>query len=158
MTIKPGDRLPDASFTITTEDGKKNLTTAEVFAGKTVVLFAVPGAFTPTCSRNHMPGFVREADAIKAKGADTVACVAVNDHYVMKAWAQERGVGDKVLMLADGDCIFTRAIGMNEAMAGLGDRSRRYSMIVENGVVKTLNVEDKPGVNVSGADTILTQL
>lgn len=158
MTIKPGDRLPEAAFAIKTEDGKKAVTTDELFAGKTVVLFGLPGAFTPTCSKNHMPGFLREAGALKAKGADAIACVAVNDHHVMKAWAEANGIGDKIVMLADGDGVFTRAIGMNAAMEGMGERSRRYSMIVENGVVKTVNVEDKPGVNVSGPATILAQL
>ena len=158
MTIKPGDRMPDATFVIKTAFGKDDVKTDELFAGKTVVLFAVPGAFTPTCSKNHMPGFVRAADAIRDKGAATVACVAVNDHHVLKAWAHELGADGKILMLADGDGAFTRAIGMNAHMPGLGERSKRYSMIVVDGVVKTLNVEDKPGVNVSGAGTILTQL
>lgn len=158
MSIKPGDRLPDAKFAIKTEDGKKDVTTDDIFAGRTVVLFGVPGAFTPTCSKNHMPGFLREAGAIKAKGADAIVCVAVNDHHVMKAWGESYGLEDKILLLADGDGNFTRAIGMNVATAGMGERSRRYSMIVENGTVKSVNVEDKPGVNVSGADTILAQL
>ena len=158
MTIKPGDRLPAATFAIKTEDGKKDVTTTDIFAGKTVVLFAVPGAFTPTCSRNHMPGFLQEADAIKAKGVDDIVCVAVNDHHVMKAWADSYGLGGKITVLADAEAQFTRAIGMLTPMPGLGERSKRYSMIVRDGVVKTLNVEDKPGVNVSGASTILTQL
>ncbi len=158
MTVKPGDRLPPSTFAIKTEDGKTDVTNGDVFAGKTVVLFAVPGAFTPTCSRNHMPGFLQEAVAIKAKGVDDIVCVAVNDHHVMKAWGDTYGLGGKITVLADGDGNFTRAIGMLMPMAGLGERSKRYSMIVKDGVVKTLNVEDKPGVNVSGASTILTQL
>ena len=160
MTIKPGERLPAAEFSVMTADGQQKLTTDQVFVGKKVVLFAVPGAFTPTCNRNHMPGFVKEFDAIVAKGADTVACTAVNDHHVMAAWAKASGAEGKILMLADGNGTFARALGLNTDLApsGMGERSRRYSMIVEDGVVKTLNVEDKPGVNVSGADTILTQL
>jgi peroxiredoxin len=160
MTIKPGERLPAAEFPVLTADGQQKLTTDQVFAGKKVVLFALPGAFTPTCSRNHFPGFVKELDAIKAKGADTVACTSVNDHHVMAAWAKASGAEGKILMLADGNGAFARALGLNVDLtaSGMGERSRRYSMIVENGVVKTLNVEDKPGVNVSGADTILAQL
>ena len=158
MTIKPGEKLPAATFAIKTEDGKKDVTTDEVFANKTVVLFAVPGAFTPTCSKNHMPGFLGEADAIRARGVDDIVCVAVNDHHVMKAWGDSYGLGGKITVLADGDGTFTRAIGLLAPMAGMGERSLRYSMIVENGTVKTLNVEDKSGVNVSGASTILTQL
>jgi peroxiredoxin len=160
MTIKPGERLPAAEFSVMTADGQQKLTTDQVFAGKKVVFFAVPGAFTPTCNRNHMPGFVKEFDAIKAKGADTVACTAVNDHHVMAAWAKASGAEGKILMLADGNGTFARAVGLNTDLSasGMGERSRRYSMIVEDGVVKNLNVEDKPGVNVSGAETILAQL
>jgi peroxiredoxin len=125
-----------------------------------VVLFAVPGAFTPTCSMNHLPGFVQNVAAIKAKGVDTVACVAVNDVFVMDAWGKASGANGNILMLADGNGDFARALGLefDLTQAGLGKRSKRYSMIVDNGVVKALNVEDKPGVNVSGADTVLTQL
>ncbi len=158
MTIKPGDTLPAATFAIKTEDGKKDVTTDDIFAGKTVVLFAVPGAFTPTCSRNHMPGFLGDGDAIRARGVDDIVCVSVNDHFVMKAWGDTYGLDGKITLLADGDGKFTRALGLLAPMAGLGERSLRYSMIVKDGVVKTLNVEHKPGVNVSGASTILTQL
>ncbi len=160
MTIKPGDRIPHAEFAAMTADGQQKLATDVVFAGRKVVLFGVPGAFTPTCSMNHLPGFLRELDALKAKGADTIACTAVNDVHVMDAWAKASGADGKILMLADGNGEFARAIGLNidRAEAGMGERSRRYSMIVDNGVVKTLNVEEKSGVNVSGAETILTQL
>ena len=160
MSIKPGERLPDAEFSVMTGDGQQKLSSDVIFAGRKVVLFAVPGAFTPTCSNNHLPGFLKEIAAIKAKGADTVACTAVNDVHVMAAWASASGAEGRIMMLADGNGDFARAIGLNVdlAKAGMGERSRRYSMIVENGVVKTLNVEDKPGVNVSGADTILAQL
>jgi len=158
MTIRIGDKLPAAEFISFTNDGQVKLSTDQVFAGKTVVLFAVPGAFTPTCSANHLPGFLEQVEAIKAKGVDTIACTAVNDHHVMKAWSKHSGADGKILMLADGHGHFAKAIGLDADMAGMGLRSRRYSMIVENGVVKHLNVEEKSGVNVSGANTILTQL
>jgi peroxiredoxin len=160
MTIKIGDRLPHAEFTTMTADGQQKLSTDVVFSGRKVVLFAVPGAFTPTCSMNHLPGFLKEVDAIKAKGVDTIACTSVNDVHVMNAWGKQSGADGKVLMLADGNGAFAKAVGLNVDLNqfGMGERSRRYSMIVENGVVKSLNVEDKPGVNVSGADTILQQL
>ena len=158
--IKVGDRLPEAEFITMTADGTQRFTTATVFAGRKVVLFALPGAFTPTCSMNHMPGFVKEADAIKAKGIDTIACTSVNDVHVMNAWGRQSGVDGKIVMLADGNGAFAKAVGLEFDLTAhnMGHRSKRYSMIVEDGVVKALNVEDKPGVNVSGADTILTQL
>lgn len=160
MTIKVGDKLPNAEFATMTGDGQQKLSTDTIFAGRKVVLFAVPGAFTPTCSMNHLPGFVQNVAAIKAKGVDTVACVSVNDVFVMDAWGKASGTNGNILMLADGNGDFARAIGLefDLVQAGLGKRSKRYSMIVDNGVVKALNVEDKPGVNVSGADTILEQL
>ncbi len=160
MTIKPGDKIPAAEFSTMTADGLQKLSTDVVFAGRRVVLFAVPGAFTPTCSMNHLPGFLKAMDAIKAKGVDTIACTAVNDVDVMNAWGQATGANGKIMMLADGNGDFARKLGLDRDLtaSGMGRRSRRYSMIVENGVVKTLNVEDKSGVNVSGADTILTQL
>jgi glutaredoxin/glutathione-dependent peroxiredoxin len=158
--IKVGDRLPEAEFITMTADGTQKFTSGTVFAGRKVVLFAVPGAFTPTCSMNHMPGFVKEADAIKAKGVDTIACTAVNDVHVMNAWGRQSGADGKILMLADGNGAFAKAVGLEFDLTAhnMGHRSKRYSMIVEDGVVKALNVEDKPGVNVSGADTILNQL
>jgi glutaredoxin/glutathione-dependent peroxiredoxin len=160
MTIKAGDRLPHAEFITMTADGQQKISTDVVFSGRKVVLFAVPGAFTPTCSMNHLPGFLKEAQAIKAKGVDTIACTSVNDAHVMNAWAKHSGADGKVLMLADGNGAFAKALGLNVDLnqAGMGERSRRYSMIVEDGVVKAVNVEDKPGVNVSGAETILQQL
>ena len=160
MTVEPGDKLPAAEFSVMTADGQQKLSTDVVFAGRKVVLFAVPGAFTPTCSMNHLPGFLRELEAIKAKGVDTIACTSVNDVHVMNAWAKSTGAEGKIMMLADGNGDFARAVGLNVTLtaAGMGERSRRYSMIVDNGVVKALNVEEKSGVNVSGADTILTQL
>jgi len=160
MTIKIGDKLPAADFAVMTADGQQKLTTDVVFGGRKVVLFAVPGAFTPTCSMNHLPGFVAAAEQIKAKGVDTIACVAVNDMHVMNAWGKHAGAEGKIMMLADGNGDFARATGLNVDLKpyGMGERSKRYSMIVENGVVKQLNVEDKSGVNVSGAETILTQI
>jgi peroxiredoxin len=160
MTIKVGDRFPAAEFLTMTADGKQIFTTDMVFSGRRVVLFAVPGAFTPTCSRNHFPGFVEQAEVIKAKGVHTIACTAVNDVHVMAAWGRANGADGRILMLADGNGDFARAIGMiNDLRAsGMGERSRRYSMIVDNGVVTTLNVESQPGVNISGAATILAQL
>ncbi|MGL4295532.1 MAG: peroxiredoxin, partial [Aestuariivirga sp.] len=159
MTIKIGDKLPAADFAVMTADGQQKLATDVVFGGRKVVLFAVPGAFTPTCSMNHLPGFVAAAEQIKAKGVDTIACVAVNDVHVMNAWGKHAGAEGKIMMLADGNGDFARATGLNVDLKpyGMGERSKRYSMIVENGVVKQLNVEDKSGVNVSGAETILTQ-
>jgi glutaredoxin/glutathione-dependent peroxiredoxin len=160
MTIAIGDRLPQVEFLTMTGDGQQKVTTDVVFAGRKVVLFAVPGAFTPTCSMNHLPGYLSSIDAIKAKGVDTIACVTVNDIHVVDAWAKHAAVDGKILMLADGNGEFARAVGLNRdfTQSGMGERSKRYSMIVDNGVVKTLNVEDKPGVNVSGAETILEQL
>lgn len=160
MTIKPGDRLPPAEFNTMTPDGQQKLSTDVVFNGRKVVLFAVPGAFTPTCSMNHMPGFVAAFEAIKAKGVDTIACTSVNDVHVMNAWAKHSGADGKILMLADGNAAFAKAVGLDVDLTapGMGLRSRRYSMIVDNGVVKNLNVEEKSGVNVSGAETILEQL
>lgn len=161
MTIAPGDRLPDVTFKTRTEEGAKDLTTADVFSGKKVVIFGVPGAFTPTCSNNHLPGYVENHDAILAKGVDTIAVVSVNDHHVMYAWARFSGAENKVLFLADGNGAFARATGldMDMSVAGMGVRSKRFSMIVEDGVVTALNIEESPGQAVtSGASTILSQL
>ncbi len=160
MTIKVGERLPDASFRIKTADGVVEKTTAEIFGGKKVVLFAVPGAFTPTCHNNHLPGYLEQAEAIRAKGVDEIAVVAVNDHFVMSAWAKATGADGKILFLADGAGLFTKAIGLDIDLIapGLGLRSRRYAMIVDDGVVTALNVEDAPGVTVSGAAAILDLL
>jgi glutaredoxin/glutathione-dependent peroxiredoxin len=160
MTIKIGDALPDVEFNTMTADGQQKLSTDVVFAGRKVVLVAVPGAFTPTCSNNHLPGFIEHFAAIKAKGVDAVVCTSVNDVHVMAAWSKHSGADGKIMMLADGNATFAKACGLafDLSVAGMGERSRRYSMIVENGIVTQLNVEDKGGVNVSGADTILTQL
>jgi peroxiredoxin len=161
MAIKVGDRLPNATFTTMTADGPKPATTDEIFKGKKVVLFAVPGAFTPTCDRNHLPGFVQNADTIKAKGVDTIAVTGVNDVFVMNAWKKSSGAEGKVEFLADGGAAFAKAIGLTIDLTerGLGVRSQRYSMIVEDGVVKSFNLEEAPGkAEASGAENLLKSL
>jgi len=161
MTIKVGDRVPDATFTVMTADGPKPVSTADLFKGKKVVLFAVPGAFTPTCSNNHLPGFLANADAIKAKGVDTIAVTGVNDVFVMNAWKKSTDTDGKIEFLADGSAAFANAIGLSVDLGarGLGTRSQRYAMVIEDGVVKTLNVEDVPGkAEVSGAENLLKGL
>jgi glutaredoxin/glutathione-dependent peroxiredoxin len=160
MSLTVGDRVPEAEFFIMTPEGRKKLPSSEVFNGKKIVLFGVPGAFTGTCHKLHVPSYLLNLDQIKAKGVDTVACLAVNDADVMHAWSKQTGADGKILFLADGNGDFTRAMGLERdfSAGGMGKRSARYSMIVENGVIKRMNVEDKPGVNVSGGDTILEQL
>lgn len=161
MTIEAGDRIPNATLKTRTENGPTDISTDELFNGKRVVLFAVPGAFTPTCSMNHLPGFLEHNDAIRAKGVDTIAVVAVNDVHVMNAWQKANNADGKILFLSDGNGDFTRALGLEADLraSGLGLRSRRYSMIVEDGVVKALNVEDSPGqAEKSSAASLLEQL
>jgi peroxiredoxin len=161
MPIQVGDRLPNATFRVMTADGPKPKTTDEVFKGKKVALFAVPGAFTPTCSNLHMPSFLNNAAAIKAKGIDTIAVTGVNDVFVMEAWKKATGAEGKVEFLADGNGDFAKAVDMafDGSGPGLGTRSKRYSMLVEDGVVKKLNVEDAPGkCEVSGGQALLAQL
>jgi peroxiredoxin len=161
MPIKVGDRLPNATFRVMTADGPKPKTTDEVFKGKKVVLFAVPGAFTPTCSKNHLPGFVSNADTIKGKGVDAIAVTSTNDAFVQNAWKQATDPEGKIDFLSDGNADFAKALGLDlDASAmGLGTRSKRYSMIVEDGVVKSLNIEDAPGkADISGAEYLLKQL
>ena len=161
MTIKVGDTVPNATFRVMTAEGPKPKTTDEVFKGKKVALFAVPGAFTPTCSNLHMPSFLNNLDAFKAKGVDTVAVISVNDPFVMKEWAKASGGDGKIDFLADGNAEFTKAVGMDfdGAGAGLGVRSKRYSMFVDNGAVKSLNVEDAPGkCDISGGEALLGQI
>jgi glutaredoxin/glutathione-dependent peroxiredoxin len=160
MTIKVGDTLPNTTFRVMTAEGPKPMPSEEVFKGKKVVLFAVPGAFTPTCSKNHLPGFVKNAAAIKAKGIDAIAVTAVNDPFVMDAWKKAAG-SDDVEFLADGSADFAKAIGLelDASAGGLGIRSKRYCMVVDNGVVKSLAIEDAPGkADVSGADALLKSL
>jgi peroxiredoxin len=160
MTIKVGDKVPSVTLREMTSDGPKSVATDELFAGKTVALFALPGAFTPTCSAKHVPGFVKNYDALKAKGVDLIACLSVNDAFVMGAWGKDQGAGDKVRMLADGNGEFTEAVGlvMDGTKFGMGKRSQRYSMIIHNGVLKTLNVEEPGAFEVSSAEHLLGQL
>ena len=161
MTINVGDRIPSVTMKQLTSEGVKEFTTDEIFRGKRVVLIAVPGAFTPACSQRHLPGYVDKATDIKAKGIDEIACVAVNDAFVMGAWGRDQKAEGKVRMLADGSGDFTRALGLELDLSkgGLGMRSKRYSMLVDDGVVKSLNVEQQPGqVDLSGVEAMLKAL
>ena len=161
MTIQVGDKIPSVTLKQMSPEGPKDITTDELFRGKKVALFAVPGAFTPACSQRHLPGYVDKAADIKAKGVDEVACVAVNDIFVLTAWAKDQKAEGKVRMLADGSGDFARALGLELDLTrgGLGIRSKRYSMLVEDGVVKSLNVEPQPGqVETSSADAMLKSL
>ncbi len=161
MTIKPGDKIPSATLMHMTDAGPAPISTDELCAGKTVALFALPGAFTPTCSNNHLPGYIGLASEIQGKGVDTIACLSVNDAFVMVAWGQAQGAGDKVMMLADGNCELTEKMGltMDGSGFGMGKRSLRYSMIIRDGEVVALNVESNPGAAVeSGAEALLAQL
>ena len=160
MAIKVGDRVPAATFMTMTAEGPKPKTSDDLFKGKKVVLFAVPGAFTPTCSNNHLPGFVKNADAIKAKGVATIAVTGVNDVFVMNAWKKASGA-DAIEFLADGSANFAKAMGLTADLTerGLGVRSQRYAMLVDDGVIKALNVEDAPGkAEMSGAENLLKSL
>lgn len=160
MAIQIGDRLPDATFMTMTAGGPKPVTVAELFDGRTVALLAVPGAFTPTCSVRHLPPFKERADELKAQGIDAIACVAVNDVFVMGAWGESQAIGDEIILLADGSGQFTHAIGleMDSSQFGMGVRSQRYSMLVRDRVVKRLNIEEPGQFNVSSADYLLKQL
>lgn len=159
MTIKAGDSIPSVKLMQATAEGPKEVSTDELFKGKTVVLFGVPGAFTPTCSAKHLPGFVTHAEALKAKGVDVIACVSVNDAFVMGAWGREQKTGGKVRMMADGSATFAQATGLTLDLTarGMGLRSNRYSALVQDGVVKTLNVEAPGKFEVSDACTLLAQ-
>jgi len=161
MAIQVGDKIPATNFRYVSPEGPKEISSDELFRGKKVVLFAVPGAFTPACSQRHLPGYVDKAAELKAKGIDTIACIAVNDPAVMGAWGKAQNCGDKIMMLADGSGDFARAVGMDLDLsrAGLGTRSKRYSMLVDDGVVKSLNVEQAPPqVDVSSAEAMLKAL
>ena len=159
MTITIGDTLPDVAFITMTETGPEPIG-PDFFKGKTVALFALPGAFTPTCSAKHLPGFIEKADAIKAKGVDAIVCTSVNDVFVMGAWGKANDVDGKVVMLADGNGDFAKAVGltMDGSKFGMGTRSQRYSMLIEDGVVKQLNVEAPGEFKASSAETLLGQL
>jgi peroxiredoxin len=160
MTIKVGDKLPQATFMQFTDDGPTPLAGDDLFKGKTVALFAVPGAFTPTCSAKHLPGFKQHAADLKAKGVDAIACVSVNDVFVMKAWGKDQGITDEVMMLADGNGDFTKAVGLelDGSKFGMGPRSQRYSLIAKDGVVTQLNVEQGGEFKVSSADYLLEHI
>jgi peroxiredoxin len=160
MTIKAGERMPSGTLKTMTKDGIKDLSTDELFKGKKVVLFSVPGAFTPTCDAKHLPGFVEQAGQIKAKGVDTIACMAVNDVFVMNAWGKSSNVGDKVLMLADGNGDYSKALGleMDGRGFGLGTRGQRFAIVVEDGLAKQVNIEAPKEFKVSAAEYVLGQL
>lgn len=158
--IKVGDTLPEATFAVPTAEGLQQMTTADIFKGKTVALFAVPGAFTPTCSAKHLPSFREKAAELKAKGVETIACTSVNDPFVMGAWQKEQETAGQILMLADGNAAFAKALGLSfdGSKFGMGERSQRYSMVVADGVVKELNVEAPGEYKVSSAEYMLAQL
>jgi peroxiredoxin len=161
MTIKIGDHLPNATLRLVGPDGAKPVTTQEFFAGRKIVLFGLPGAFTPTCHKNHLPGFLAEEAAFKAKGVDEIAVTAVNDHHVFAAWAKATGAEGHIAFLADGAADFAKAAGLDydASPGGMGVRSRRYSALIENGVVKLLNIEEAPGkADLSGAAHLLAQM
>jgi peroxiredoxin len=160
MTIKVGDKMPAGVLTHMTKDGPQKISTEQLFSGKKVVLFSVPGAFTPTCDAKHLPGFVQHADALKAKDIDTVACMAVNDAFVMNAWGKASNVGDKILMLADGNADYSKALGLelNASGYGMGIRGQRFAIVVDNGVVKGLYVEAPGEFKVSSAEHVLSTL
>lgn len=160
MTINVGDTVPAVKLKRLGAEGLEDVDTGEFFKGRKVVLFSVPGAFTPTCSKEHLPGFVNNAADIKSKGVDEIACLSVNDPFVMKAWSDEQGADGKVSMLPDWDGNFTKAMGLDQDIsgAGLGIRGKRFSMTVENGVVKSLDIEEGKAVTVSGASACLTNL
>jgi len=160
MAIQVGDKIPATTFRYVSAEGPKEISSDELFGGKKVVLFAVPGAYTRTCSQRHLPSYVGNATALKAKGVDTIACLAVNDAFVMGAWGKEHGAEDKVVMLGDGNAEFTRAMGLelDRVKEGMGIRSQRYAMLVENGVVKALNVEQPGEYAVSSAEAMLEKL
>jgi glutaredoxin/glutathione-dependent peroxiredoxin len=160
MTIKAGDRMPQGTLKTMTQDGPKDVSTDELFKGKKVVLFSVPGAFTPTCDAKHLPGFLQRAADLKAKGVDTIACMAVNDVFVMNAWGKSAGAGDKVLMLADGNGDYARALGltMDASRFGMGVRGQRFAIVVDDGIARQVHVEGPGEFKVSAAEHVLANL
>ncbi len=160
MSIQAGDKIPAETLYKMGAEGPEAVSTAELFAGKRVVLFALPGAFTPTCSKSHLPGFVVHADNLRAKGVDLIVCLSVNDAFVMNAWGESQNVEDRVLMLADGSAAFTRALGLDQDLSarGMGVRSQRYAMVVDDGIVSSLHVERAGAFEVSKAEAILATL
>jgi glutaredoxin/glutathione-dependent peroxiredoxin len=160
MTIKAGERMPAGTLKRMTRDGPQDLSTDELFTGKLVVLFSVPGAFTPTCDAKHLPGFVQLADQLRAKGVDTIACMAVNDVFVMNAWGKASGVGDRILMLADGNGEYTRALGLalDASKFGMGTRGQRFAIVAKDGIATRVDVEGPGQFKVSAAEAVLSQL
>jgi glutaredoxin/glutathione-dependent peroxiredoxin len=160
MTIKTGERMPQGTFKRMTKEGPKDLTSEELYKGKTVLLFSVPGAFTPTCDAKHLPGFVQLAEQIHAKGVDTIVCMAVNDVFVMNAWGKSAGVGDKILMLADGNGDYARALGLelDGRKFGMGTRGQRFGILVRDGVASHVDVEEAGQFKVSSAEAMLAHL
>jgi peroxiredoxin len=160
MAIKVGDKMPAGTLTLVTADGPQKIGAEDYFKGKKVVLFSLPGAFTPTCDAKHLPGFVQKAAELRAKGVDTIACISVNDAFVMKAWGKAQGVEGKVDMLADGNADYTKAMGLefDASGFGMGTRGQRFAVVVDNGVIKHLNVEGKGEFKVSSAEYVLEQL
>jgi glutaredoxin/glutathione-dependent peroxiredoxin len=160
MTIKVGDKMPSGTLTLATKDGPQKVSADEYFQGKKVVLFSVPGAFTPTCDAKHLPGFVEQAAQLKGRGVDKIACMAVNDAFVMKAWGKAQSTDDKVDMIADGNAEYTKALGLDFDATGfgMGTRGQRFALVIDNGVVKNVNVEAKGEFKVSSAEYVLGQL
>ncbi|HWA67050.1 MAG TPA: peroxiredoxin [Mycobacteriales bacterium] len=160
MAIEVGSKIPDVAVKVMRDGKPEEVRTGDVLGSGKVVLFAVPGAFTPGCSKIHLPGYVQHGDELKAKGIDTIACISINDAWVMDAWGESQGVGDSILMLADGNGEFTKAMGLEAdlAVAGLGTRSQRYAAVIEDGTVTELEVEPAPGVDVSSCENILTKV
>ena len=160
MAIKVGDKMPAGTLTLVTADGPQKIAAEDYFKGKKVVLFSLPGAFTPTCDAKHLPGFVQQAAALRAKGVDSIACLSVNDAFVMKAWGKAQGVEGKVDMLADGNADYTKALGLefDASGFGMGTRGQRFAVVVDNGVIKHLNIEGKGEFKVSSAEYVLGQL
>ena len=160
MAISEGDKIPAATFKVMGPEGPQDLTSEQLFSGKTVAVFSVPGAFTPTCSAKHLPGFVQKAADLKSKGVDTIACMAVNDPFVMEAWGKDQKVGDNVMMLADGSAAFTKQLGMELDLVdrGLGVRSQRFAMIVQDGTVKEVLLDEAGAFEKSSAESVLAHL
>jgi peroxiredoxin len=160
MSINVGDRLPEVTFMKATSEGPQPISSADYFKGRRIALFSVPGAFTPTCSARHLPGFVERAEELKAKGVDEIACTAVNDAFVMGAWAESAGASETVTMLSDGNGEFAEALdlSMDGSKFGMGKRGKRYSMVVNDGVVEQINVEEPGAYNVSSADYMIERL
>jgi glutaredoxin/glutathione-dependent peroxiredoxin len=160
VAIKSGEKMPTGTFGVMTDKGPSQLSSAELFDGKKVVLFSVPGAFTPTCSAKHLPGFIESADKFKAKGVDTIACLAVNDAFVMGAWSKQSGAEGKITMLADGNCAYTKALGLelDASGFGMGQRGQRFALIVDNGVAKHVFIEAPMEFKVSAAENVLANL